>query len=81
MLPARRQSLEEREAFPVTKVDIQAPRMPENVLEAGATSSGPPAKSHNKLAALAFVVVAAIGALAAVRFFIAASHDRSTVQE
>jgi hypothetical protein len=81
MLPARRQSLEERDAFPVTKVEIQAPRIPENVLEGGATSSERPAKSQNKLIALAFVVVAAIGALAAVRLFIAASHDRSSVQE
>ena len=81
VIPARRMSLGEEEAFPITKTEIQAPPIPEKMEEALGESSSAPPPNRKNLVAIAFVVVAAIGALAAVRFFIAASHDTPAVQE
>jgi hypothetical protein len=88
LVPPRRQSLGEEEAFPITASDIQAPRLPvdppeqdEEDEQDGAPQESPHAKPRYNVAAIVFVVVAALGTLAAVRFYVAASHDVSGTQE
>jgi hypothetical protein len=83
LVPPRRQSLGEEEAFPITAADIQAPRLPP-VAEQQVTPSAaaaPTLKRRFNVTAIVFVVVAAVGALAAVRFYVAASHDTAPAQE
>jgi hypothetical protein len=82
LVPPRRQSLGEEEAFPITASEIQAPRLPVNPPEQderdeqdGAPKESPLARPRYHVAAIVFVVVAALGTLAAVRFYVAASHD------
>jgi hypothetical protein len=88
LVPPRRQSLGEEEAFPVSASEIQAPRLPVGPAEEdeqdeqdGAPKESPLAKPRYNVAAIVFVVVAALGILAAVRFYVAASHDVSGTQE
>lgn len=82
LVPPRRQSLGEEEAFPIAAADIQAPRLPPDTEEHHISSSGAPApKRRFNAAAIVFVVVAAVGTLAAVRFYVAASHDAAPTQE
>jgi len=82
LVPPRRQSLGEEEAFPITASEIQAPRLPVNPPEQDdeddqdeAPKESPLTKPRYNVAAIVFVVVAALGTLAAVRFYLAASHD------
>jgi hypothetical protein len=81
-VPPRRQSLGEEEAFPIAAADIQAPRAPPAAEEPITPSRAEPARKRRfNVTAIVFVVVAAVGALAAVRFYVAASHDATPVQE
>src|SRR5579863_2900217 len=83
LVPPRRGSITEEEAFPITQADIQAPRLPPDVPEQGVTTQEAPvpAKRRYNVTAIVFVVVAAVGTLAAVRLYIAASHDTPGFQE
>ena len=82
VVPSRRMSLSEEDAFPVTQIEIKAPPAPENLdADAGVASSPAAAKGNSKWVAIVFVVVAAIGALAAARFFVATSRDTPAGQE
>jgi hypothetical protein len=84
LMPPRRMSLGEEEAFPITAADIQAPRLPPEVPEqrvATQTQDAPVRKRRYNVTAIVFVVVAAVGTLAAVRLYFAASHDAPGIQE
>jgi hypothetical protein len=82
LVPPRRQSLGEEEAFPITAADIQAPRLPPAAEEPVTPSIAAPARKRRfNVTAIVFVVVAAVGALAAVRFYVAATHDAPPIQE
>jgi hypothetical protein len=82
LVPPRRQSLGEEEAFPITAADIQAPRLPPVAAEPVTPPAGTPARKRRfSVTAIVFVVVAAVGALAAVRFYVAATHDTAPIQE
>ncbi len=84
LVPPRRMSLGEEEAFPITAADIQAPRIPPDVPEqrvATQAQGAPAPKRRYNVTAIVFVVVAAIGTLAAVRLYFAASHDAPGIQE
>jgi hypothetical protein len=75
-------SLGEEEAFPITAADIQAPRLPPDAPERHVAPQDPPApKRRYNVTAIVFVVVAAVGTLAAVRLYFAASHDAPGIQE
>jgi hypothetical protein len=81
MVPPRRMSLGEMEAFPVQGPEVlQSPPMPklEEVLEPRASTS---AKPLYRLATIAFIVIAVLGGLAAARFFMTAAHQSSPAQE
>jgi hypothetical protein len=71
-------SLGEEEAFPITAAEIQAPRLPPDVKEDTGRAPRLPDKRPYRLVAIAFVIVAVFGALAAVKFYVAASHDAAT---
>jgi len=82
IVPPRRQSLGEEEAFPITAQDIQAPRLPPAADQPVEPSTAAPARKRRfNVTAIVFVLVAAVGALAAVRFYVAASHDAAPIQE
>jgi hypothetical protein len=82
LVPPRRLSLGEEEAFPITAADIQAPRLPPDVPEQRvAAQDAPVRKRRYNVTAIVFVVVAAVGTLAAVRLYFAASHDAPGIQE
>ncbi len=83
LVPPRRLSLGEEEAFPITAADIQAPRLPPDAKEAPRGSQGAAASPTSRLnvTLIVFVVVAILGALAAVRLYVAASHDPPGTQE
>jgi hypothetical protein len=81
LVPPRRMSLGEEEAFPVTAADIQAPRLPPDVEEQNLSTTGasePGRKPRRSWMPIVFVVVAALGALAAARFYFAAMHDAAS---
>jgi hypothetical protein len=74
-------SLEEIDAFPVQGPEaLQSPPIPklEAVLD---PRDSTPAKPLYRLATIAFVVIALLGALVAARFFMRAAHQSSPAQE
>jgi hypothetical protein len=82
LVPPRRGSITEEEAFPVTAADIQAPRLPPDVSRQDvAIQDAPTPKRRYNVTAIVFVVVAAVGTLAAVRLYVAATHDTPGIQE
>src|SRR5271167_1877197 len=59
LVPPRRGSITEEEAFPITAADIQAPRLPPDVPKRSvATQDARPAKRRYNVTAIVFVVVA-----------------------
>jgi hypothetical protein len=82
LVPPRRGSITEEEAFPITAADIQAPRLPPDVPQQSvATQDAPAPRRRYNVTAIVFVIVATVGTLAAVRLYVAASHDAPSIQE
>jgi hypothetical protein len=68
------------EAFPATSAEIQAPRLPLDV-DDGTIVGSARRRSRTGTWIAVFVVVGALGALAAVRFYLAASRESPAIQE